>query len=162
TGNSLGLQPKSARKFIEEELDVWQKQGVDGHLDAPERPWMFYHKFSKDILAELTGAHPAEVVSMNNLTSNPHLMLGSFFRPEGKRTKILIEADAFPSDHYVVESQLKYHGLSYPENLLELKVREGEYTLRTEDILSTIKEHGDEIALVLLGGVQYYTGQLFN
>ena len=162
TGNSLGLQPVSTRKFIEEELKVWETQGVEGHFAAPKRPWMYYHKFTKDILAELTGARPAEVVSMNNLTTNLHLMMASFYQPEGKRTKILIEGEAFPSDHYAVESQIKFHQLEYPANLIELKAREGEYTIRTEDIISTIKEHGEEIALVLLGGVQYYTGQLFN
>lgn len=162
TGNSLGLQPKSTKKFIEEELETWATKGVEGHFDAPSRSWMYYHKFSKEALAQLTGAKPSEVVSMNNLSSNLHLMMVSFYRPEGKRTKIMVEADAFPSDHYAVESQIRYHGLSYPENLIELKARPGEATLRTEDIIAKIQEYSEEIALVLLGGVQYYTGQLFN
>jgi kynureninase len=162
TGNSLGLQPKSTRNYIEEELEVWAKQAVEGHFSAPERPWMHYHKLSKESLAKLTGAQPAEVVSMNNLTSNLHLMFVSFYKPKGKRTKILIEADVFPSDHYAVESQIKYHGLSVENNLIELKPREGEFTLRTDDIINLIEENAEELALVLLGGVQYYTGQLFN
>lgn len=162
TGNSLGLQPKETRRFVEEELNVWEKQGVEGHFDAPERPWMHYHKFSKPALAMLTGAKESEVVSMNNLTSNLHLMMVSFYRPNGKRTKILIEEDAFPSDHYVVESQIKYHGLSFTENVISMKARTGEYILRTEDIISTIKENADSLALILLPGVQYYTGQFFE
>ena len=162
TGNSLGLQPKSAKKFIDEELDVWSRKGVEGHFDATKRPWMYYHKFSKQALANLTGSKPSEVVSMNNLSTNLHLMMVSFYRPEGKRTKIMVEADAFPSDHYAVESQIRYHKLIYRQNLIELKPRMGEVTLRTEDILEKIEEHANELALVLLGGVQYYTGQFFK
>ncbi|MGK7390585.1 MAG: kynureninase [Candidatus Cyclobacteriaceae bacterium M2_1C_046] len=162
TGNSLGLQPKSAKRFIEKELKVWAEKGVEGHFDAPDRPWMYYHKFSKDILAKLTGAKTSEVVSMNNLTTNLHLMMASFYQPDGKRSKIMVEADAFPSDHYAVESQIRYHGLDYPENLIQLTPRPGEVTLRTEDIIAKIQEHGEELALVLLGGIQYYTGQFFK
>ncbi len=162
TGNSLGLQPKSTKKYIEEELSDWAKYGVEGHFDVAQRPWFHYHKFSKKALAHLFGAKELEVVSMNNLTGNLHLMMVSFFRPEGKRNKIMIESGAFPSDYYAVESQLRFHGLNPEEHQIELKPRAGEYTLRTEDIISSIEEHAEELALVMLPGVQYYTGQYFD
>lgn len=160
-GNSLGLQPRSTRKFILEELEDWNDLGVEGHVHS-RRPWVRYHHFAKKSLARLVGAKPSEVVAMNQLTVNLHLMLVTFFRPEGKRRKILTEAGAFSSDQYAFESQLKYHGLSPDDCLIELNPRKGEYTLRTEDILEAIKEHSGEIALVIFGGVQYYTGQFFN
>jgi len=162
TGNSLGLQPKSVSQFINEELEDWANLGVEGHFHAKKRPWFHYHKFSKKVLGGILGAKPLEVVSMNNLTSNLHLMMVSFFRPTNKRYKIMIEKGAFPSDQYAVESQIKFHGLDYEKSLIEVAPREGEYTLRTEDIISQIKEHGDSLALVLFSGVQYYTGQLFD
>ncbi|QNL21403.1 kynureninase [Hyphobacterium sp. CCMP332] len=162
TGNSLGLQPKSTKKYIEEELSDWAEHGVEGHFDVSKRPWFHYHKFSKKALANLFGAKELEVVSMNNLTGNLHLMMVSFFRPEGKRNKIMIESGAFPSDYYAVESQLRFHGLNPEEHQIELKPRSGEYTLRTEDIIASIEKHADELALVMFPGVQYYTGQYFD
>tara|TARA_R110000796_G_scaffold252584_1_gene388209 strand:- start:102703 stop:103971 length:1269 start_codon:yes stop_codon:yes gene_type:complete len=162
TGNSLGLQPKTARTYIEEEMKGWETLGVEGHFASSKRPWMEYHKFSKDALARIVGAKPIEVVSMNNLSVNLHLLMVSFFKPTKTRYKIICEAGAFPSDQYMFETQLKFHGLNPDEALIELKPRTGEHTLRNEDILSKIAEVGDELALVLLGGIQYYTGQLFD
>jgi kynureninase len=161
TGNSLGLQPKLTRQYLLEELEDWAKLGVEGHVHA-SRPWLYYHKFSKKALARLTGAKPVEVVAMNQLTVNLHLLLTSFFRPGGKRYKILTEAGAFSSDQYAFESQLKLHHLNPAEALIEIKPRPGEWTLRTEDIVKSIHQHADELALVIFGAVQYYTGQFFN
>lgn len=161
TGNSLGLQPRSAKKFIAEELDDWAALGVEGHEHA-RRPWMHYHKFSKKALARIVGALPTEVVAMNQLTVNLHLMMVSFYRPTPQRYKILTEAGAFSSDQYAFESQLRFHGFDPAQALVELKPREHEFTLRTEDILQAIEAHGQELALVILGGVQYYTGQFFE
>ena len=162
TGNSLGLQPKTARAYIEDEMKGWETLGVEGHFASSKRPWMEYHKFSKDVLARIVGAKPIEVVSMNNLSVNLHLLMVSFFKPTKTRYKVICEAGAFPSDQYMFETQLKFHGLNPDEALIELKPRTGEHTLRAEDILSKIAEVGDELALVLIGGVQYYTGQLFD
>lgn len=161
TGNSLGLQPRSTRRFLNEELDDWATLGVEGHLHS-RRPWLYYHKFSKKTLAAVTGAKPREVVAMNQLTVNLHLMLVSFFRPTPQRFKILTEAGAFSSDQYAFESQLKFHGLDSEKSLIELRPREDEFVLRTEDIVKAIEEHSDELALVIFGGVQYYTGQFFD
>ncbi len=161
TGNSLGLQPKSARKYIELEMSKWEKRGVEGHFNIHEQ-WYDYHKMLRKPLADLVGADALEVVAMNTLTVNLHLLMASFFRPEGKRSKILMEAAAFPSDQYVAESQSSFHGLNPQENVIEFLPREGELTLRTEDMIAKIKEVGDELALVLLGGVNYYTGQFFD
>ena len=162
TGNSLGLQPKTARTYIEEEMKGWETLGVEGHFASSKRPWMEYHKFSKDALSRIVGAKPIEVVSMNNLSVNLHLLMVSFFKPTKTRYKVICEAGAFPSDQYMFETQLKFHGLNPDEALIELKPRTGEHTLRDEDILSKIAEVGDELALVLIGGIQYYTGQLFD
>ncbi len=162
TGNSLGLQPKTARSFIEEELKGWETLGVEGHFASNRRPWAEYHKFSKEAISRIVGAKPLEVVSMNNLTVNLHLLMVSFFKPTSTRYKIICEAGAFPSDQYMFETQLKFHNLNPDKALIELKPRAGEHTLRTEDILSKIEETGDELALVLIGGVQYYTGQFFD
>jgi len=162
TGNSLGLQPKTARTYIEEEMKGWETLGVEGHFASNKRPWMEYHKFSKDALARIVGAKPIEVVSMNNLSVNLHLLMVSFFKPTKTRYKIICEAGAFPSDQYMFETQLKFHGLNPDEALIELKPRTGENTLHNADILSKIAEVDDELALVLIGGVQYYTGQLFD
>jgi len=162
TGNSLGLQPKTARTFIEEEMKGWETLGVEGHFASSKRPWMEYHKFSKDALSRIVGAKPIEVVSMNNLSVNLHLLMVTFFKPTKTRYKIICEAGAFPSDQYMFETQLKFHGLNPDEALIELKPRKSENTLRGDDILSKIAEVGDELALVLIGGVQYYTGQLFD
>jgi kynureninase len=161
TGNSLGLQPKSVKGQIAAELEDWAKLGVEGHVHA-RRPWVEYHKQSKKILAKITGAKPSEVVAMNHLTINLHLLMVSFYRPGGKRLKILTEAGAFSSDQYVFESQIRYHGLDPGEALLELKPREGESCLRTADILAAIEKNADELALVFFGAVQYYTGQFFD
>jgi kynureninase len=160
-GNSLGLQPRITKKYVTEELNDWATLGVEGHLHA-RRPWVYYHRFAKKALAKIVGAKPSEVVAMNQLTVNLHLMMISFFRPEGQRYKIITEAGAFSSDQYAFESQLKFHRIDPAKALIELKPREGEYTLRTEDILLAIEEHASELALVILGGVQYYTGQFFN
>ena len=161
TGNSLGAMPKSARTYIETELNDWAEMGVEGHFEAV-RPWKPYHHFLKEKAARVVGALPSEVVVMNNLTSNLHFMMVSFFRPEGKRTKIVCEGGAFPSDQYALESQLKFHGLDPEKDLIELFPRSDEHTLRTEDILATLEQHRDEIALVMMGGVNYYTGQFFD
>lgn len=162
TGNSLGLQPKTTHTYITEELNGWATLGVDGHFHSNKRPWFYYHKFSKEALAEIVGAKPLEVVSMNNLTSNLHLMMVSFYRPTASRYKIMIEAGAFPSDQYAVESQLKFHGFDYEEALIEVSPRPGEATLHPEDIITAIKAHSDSLALVLFSGVQYFTGQFFD
>jgi len=160
-GNSLGLQPKDTKKFVNEELEDWGNLAVEGHFDG-RRPWMHYHKFSKKALAKIVGAKPAEVVAMNQLTVNLHLMMVSFYRPSKERFKIIIEAGAFSSDQYAVESQLKFHQLNPDVALVELKPRPGDHTLRIDDILQSIHDHGDQLALVLLSGVQYYTGQFFD
>jgi len=159
TGNSLGLQPKTTREYIEAELDDWARLGVEGHLHAAH-PWLPYHEFLTEKMARVVGALPIETVVMNSLTVNLHLMLVSFYRPQGKRRKIIIEKGAFPSDRYAVESQLKFHSVA--DGLIELAPREGETTLRTDDILDAIESVGDELALVMLGGVNYYTGQAFD
>lgn len=161
TGNSLGLQPKSTKKFIEEELNDWATLGVEGHLHS-RRPWLYYHKFTKKGLAALTGAAPTEVVAMNQLTVNLHLMLVSFYRPNASRFKIITEAGAFSSDQYAFESQVKLHGLNPDDTIIELKPRACEYTLRTADIVKSIEENADQLALVIFGGVQYYSGQFFD
>ncbi len=161
TGNSLGLQPKSTKKFINEELNDWAQLGVEGHFHS-KRPWLHYHKFSKKSLAQLVGAKPTEVVAMNQLTANLHLMMTSFYRPTKTRFKILTEAGAFSSDQYAVESQVKFHGLDPNNAIIELSPRKGEFTLRTDDILRAIVENKNELALILFGAVQYYTGQFFD
>lgn len=161
TGNSLGLQPKSAKKFIDQELTDWAKLGVEGHFHA-KRPWLYYHKFTKKALAKIVGAKPSEVVAMNQLTVNLHLMMVSFYKPTAKRYKLIVEAGAFPSDQYAFESQVKFHGLNPEDAIIELTPRDGETIIRTEDIVATINQHGDTVALVLIGAVQYYTGQFFD
>ena len=160
TGNSLGLQPKNAKNYILEELEDWQKYGVEGHF-LSRRPWYSYHENLTDMMAEIVGAKPLEVVVTHSLTTNLHLLMVSFFRPEGKRTKIICEEKAFPSDQYAIESQLNFHGLGV-ENLIEIAPRKGELLIREEDIIAKINEIGDELALVMIGGVNYYTGQLFD
>ncbi|TNF48276.1 MAG: kynureninase [Bacteroidetes bacterium] len=161
TGNSLGLQPKRTAEYISRELNDWAKYGVEGHFLA-ERPWFAYHENLTGHVAEIVGAKPVEVVVTHSLTTNLHLLMVSFYRPEGKRKKILCEAKAFPSDQYALESQVKFHGLNVSEDLVEVWPREGEHLIREEDILSKIEELGDELALVMIGGVNYYTGQLFD
>lgn len=160
-GNSLGLQPKKTSEYLNYELSQWQKLGVKGHFSG-DFPWMPYHEFLAEESAKLVGAKPSEVVSMNSLTANLHFMMVSFYQPTGKRNKILIEEHAFPSDHYAVESQIKFHGLDPKDSMLLVKPRDGEETIRTEDILELIQSQGDEIALIMLPGVQYYTGEVFD
>ncbi len=160
-GNSLGLEPKSAKTYIQEELQDWATLGVEGHLHG-RRPWLYYHHFTKKPLAQLVGAKPSEVVAMNHLTVNLHLMLSTFYRPTSKRFKIITEAGAFSSDQYAVESQIRLHDLDPRSTLVEVAPRPGEHTLRTEDILATIQEHSSQLSLVLFAGVQYYSGQFFD
>lgn len=159
-GNSLGLQPKSTRKILREEIDDWAQQGVEGHFHA-RRPWFPYHELLTEKLARLCGAKPTEVVAMNSLTVNLHLLMVSFYRPTPERFKILIEQSAFPSDDYAAQSQLRFHGFRPEEGLIRLGPHEGEVALRDEDILSVIDREGDQLALILLPGVQYLTGQVF-
>jgi kynureninase len=161
TGNSLGLQPKSVRALIEQELKDWETLGVEGHFHA-KNPWMPYHEFVTGQMAKIVGARAVEVVAMNSLTVNLHLLMVSFYRPTRARHKIVIESGAFPSDQYAVQSQIKFHGFTPENSLIELAPRVGETLLRAEDIEKTLVENGDEIALILLGGVNYYTGQAYD
>ena len=161
TGNSLGLQPKTVRAYIEQELKDWETLGVEGHFHA-KNPWMPYHEFLTEQMANIIGAKPIETVVMNSLTVNLHLLMVSFYCPTSERHKIVIEAGAFPSDQYAVASQIKFHGFDIQNSLIELKPREGETCLRTGDIEQTILENGASVALILLGGVNYYTGQAFD
>lgn len=160
-GNSLGLQPRKASLYIQEELEDWANLGVEGHFKA-RRPWFNYHELLSGTLANLCGAQPAEVVAMNQLTVNLHLLMVSFYRPEGKKCKIICEAKAFPSDQYAMQSQVAFHGYSPEKCIIEVKPREGEHQIAHEDILVAIDQHRDELALVLFSGVNYYTGQVFN
>ncbi|MBC8323888.1 MAG: kynureninase [Candidatus Marinimicrobia bacterium] len=157
-GNSLGLMPKTSKAAVNEELDVWKKLGVTGQHDR----WEAYHEHLTESTARLVGAKPSEVVVMNALTVNLHVLLVSFYQPTPKRNKIVIEKGAFPSDQYAVESQIRFHGFDPKDALIELTPREGEKCLRTDDILITLKENGDSIATILIGGVNYYTGQAFE
>ena len=157
-GNSLGLMSKTTTEMVNKELEVWANKGVIGQHTY----WEPYHEHLSKSTARLVGAKPSEVVVMNALTVNLHLLLISFYQPTGNRNKIVIEKGAFPSDQYAVESQIKLHGLNPKDILLELSPREGEKALHTEDILETLKEHGDSIATILIGGVNYYTGQAFD
>ncbi len=160
-GHSLGLQPKTARAYLEQELHDWAQLGVEGHFHATN-PWMPYHRKVTQQTAALVGAQPDEVVVMNSLTVNLHLMMVSFYRPTTKRHKILIERGAFPSDQYAVHSQIRFHGFDPASSLLELTPRDGETCMRDEDIESLIDREGDSIALIMLGGVNYATGQAFD
>jgi kynureninase len=160
-GNSLGLQPKTVREYVEQELLDWQKMGVEGHMHA-KNPWLRYHEFLTSQTASLVGAEPDEVVNMNSLTVNLHLMMVSFFRPTKERYKILIESNAFPSDHYAVQSQIRFHGFDPKDALVEMTPRDGETTIRTEDIESYLEREGSKVALVMFSGVNYYTGQAFE
>jgi kynureninase len=161
TGNSLGLQPKTTGNYIEQELKDWATLGVEGHFHA-KNPWLPYHEIVAEQMAEIVGAKPVETVVMNSLTVNLHLLMVSFYRPTPERNKIVIEAGAFPSDQYAVQSQIKFHNFEIENSLIELKPRIGEALLRTEDIEKTIHENGDSIALIMLGGVNYYTGQKYD
>ncbi len=161
TGNSLGLQPKTTQDSVLNELEDWANFGVEGHFHG-RKPWFSYHENFPALLQPLTGALPEELIVMNQLTVNLHLLMTSFYRPDKQRFKIICEAKAFPSDQYAMESQVRLHGLNPDDAIVELTPREGEHTIRTEDIIDTIKQHGDQTALVLLGGVNYYTGQVFD
>jgi kynureninase len=161
SGHSLGLQPKTAAAYVEEELKEWARLGVEGHFQA-KNPWMPYHRLLAEQTAELVGAEPREVVVMNSLTVNLHLMMVSFYRPTRERHKIVVERGAFPSDQYAVKSQIRFHGLDPATSLIELTPRADEACLRDEDIEELIEREGDTIALILLGGVNYQTGQAFD
>jgi kynureninase len=160
-GNSLGLQPKTARNYIEKEIKNWEEHGVEGHFKSDD-PWFNYHEVLKETSARIVGALPSEVVMMNTLTVNLHLLMVSFYRPTKEKFKIICEAGAFPSDQYALESQVKFHGFSPEDAIIELKPRDGENLLRTEDIIKVLDEQKDQLALVLIGGVNYYTGQLYD
>ncbi len=160
-GNSLGLQPKKVKEYIDDELVDWAQMGVEGHFSA-RHPWLPYHENLTDMTARLVGAKPIEVVVMNTLTVNLHLMMVSFYRPTQKRYKILVEKNAFPSDQYAVASQAKFHGFNPAGAVVELAPRASEMTMRTEDIVELIEREGDSIALVMLGNVNYLTGQAFD
>jgi kynureninase len=160
-GHSLGLQPKNVSSYLEQELRDWAQLGVEGHFHA-RSPWVPYHRMLAQQTAELIGAEASEVVVMNSLTVNLHLMMASFYRPTTERHKILIERGAFPSDQYAVASQIRFHGFDLGSSLLELAPRDGESYVRDEDVESLIDREGDSIALIMLGGVNYATGQVFD
>lgn len=161
TGNSLGLQPKTVKEYINQELDDWAQFGVEGHFQA-RHPWLSYHELFPKTLSKIVGCQPDEVVAMNQLTVNLHLLMVSFYRPTKQRYKIICEAKAFPSDQYAFESQVRFHNLEPDDAIIEIKPREGEHNIRHEDIISAIETNADSLALVLFGGVNYYTGQLFD
>lgn len=161
TGNSLGLQPKRARKYVDEVMSDWANLAVEGHFYA-DKPWWDYHERFCQPLSEIVGAKPSEVGVMNTLTVNLHLLMVTFYRPTPKKFKIICEEKAFPSDQYMFQSQVMFHGFDPKQAIVEVKRREGEHNIRTEDVISKIHEVGDELALVLIGGVNYYTGQVFD
>ena len=161
TGNSLGLQPKTARRWVESVLTDWETLAVEGHFNG-RHPWMTYHEEVSAKMAAVVGAKPLETVAMNLLSVNLHLLLVSFYRPTTERCKIVMEAGAFPSDQYAVKSQIKFHGFDVENSLIEIEPRDGETTLRTEDIIETLEKYADSIALVMLGGINYYSGQFFD
>jgi len=161
TGNSLGLQPKTTQDYVLNELEDWANYGVEGHFHA-RNPWVSYHEMFAPLLAEIVGALPEETVAMNQLTVNLHLLMTSFYRPTKERFKIICEAKAFPSDQYAFASQVLIHGLDPSTTIIEVSPKAGEHTIQTADILAAIKEHGNETALVLFSGVNYYSGQVFD
>ena len=161
TGNSLGLQPKSAKKFVDEVMTDWAELAVEGHFYA-EKPWWDYHERFANPLSKVVGALPSEVTVMNTLTVNLHLLMVSFYNPTPHKYKIICEEKAFPSDQYMFQSQVKFHGFDPKDAIVEIKRREGEANIRLEDVLAKIDEVGNELALVLIGGVNYYTGQVFD
>jgi kynureninase len=160
-GNSLGLQPKAARALVEQELDAWARLGVEGHF-KPEAPWYSYHELFRESGARLVGAESGEVVMMNSLTVNLHLMMATFYRPTGQRTRILIDEPAFPSDLYAISSQIEHHRLDPAEHLLTVRPRPGEHLLREEDVEAALAQRGQEVALVLLNAVNFLTGQFLD
>lgn len=161
TGNSLGLQPKTAKKFVDDVMQDWAELGVEGHFYA-EKSWWDYHERLAVPMATLLGAKTKEVCVMNTLTVNLHFLMASFYRPTAKRFKIICEEKAFPSDQYMLTSQVKFHGYDPKDTIVEVKKRDGEHFWRTEDVVAKINEVGDELALVLIGGVNYYNGQVFD
>jgi kynureninase len=161
TGNSLGLQPKRAKTYVDEVMNDWANLAVEGHFYA-NKPWWDYHERFANPLSKLVGALPSEVTVMNTLTVNLHLLMVSFYRPTATRYKIICEEKAFPSDQYLFQSQVNFHGYAAEDAIVEVKRREGEHNIRLEDVLTKINEVGDELALVLIGGVNYYTGQVFD
>ena len=161
TGNSLGLQPKRTKSYVDEVMDDWANLAVEGHFYA-NKPWWDYHERFANPLSKIVGALPSEITVMNTLTVNLHLLMVSFYRPKAKRYKILCEAKAFPSDQYMIQSQVQFHGYQPNDAIVEIQRRDGEHNIRLEDVLSKIEEVGEELALVLIGGVNYYTGQVFD
>ena len=161
TGNSLGLQPKRTKSYVDEVMNDWANLAVEGHFYA-NKPWWDYHERFANPLSKIVGALPSEVTVMNTLTVNLHLLMVSFYRPTAKRYKILCEAKAFPSDQYMIQSQVQFHGYQPDDAIIEIQRRDGEHNIRLEDVLSKIEEVGDALALVLIGGVNYYTGQVFD
>ena len=161
TGNSLGLQPKKAKSYVDEVMNDWANLAVEGHFYA-NNPWWDYHERFAEPLSKIVGAKPTEVTVMNTLTINLHLLMVSFYRPTKTRYKIICEEKAFPSDQYMFQSQVGFHGYKPEEAIVEIKRREGEHNIRLEDILNKIEDVGEELALVLFGGVNYYTGQVFD
>jgi len=161
TGNSLGLQPKRTKKYVDDIMNDWSNMAVEGHFYA-EKPWWDYHERFANPLSKLVGAKPSEVTVMNTLTVNLHLLMVSFYRPTKTRYKIICEEKAFPSDQYMFQTQVNFHGYKADDAIVEIKRREGEHNIRLEDIIAKINEVGDELALVLIGGVNYYTGQVFD
>lgn len=160
-GNSLGLQAKITESFIKQELDDWKTLGVEGHFHA-QNPWLPYHEFLSESYSKIVGSKKSEVIAMNTLSVNLHLMMVSFYRPNETKNKIIIEGDAFPSDIYAVESHMKHHGIDPSESLIKLRPREGEVIIRLEDIINVIEQNSESVSLIMLGGVNYYTGQLFD
>lgn len=161
TGNSLGLQPTRTKAYVDEVMDDWANLAVEGHFQA-EKPWWDYHERFATPLSKIVGCLPSEVSVMNTLTVNLHLLMVSFYRPTASRYKIICEEKAFPSDQYMFQSQVDFHGYAVEDAIVEIKRREGEHNIRLEDVLAKIEEVGDELALVLIGGVNYYTGQVFD
>ncbi len=160
-GNSLGLQPELAAQFVREELDNWARHAVDGHLEA-DRPWLSYHRQATHGFAQLTGANPTEVVAMNTLTVNLHVLMASFYRPNASRYKIVVESEAFPSDRFVVASQLRMHGFDPDKDLIEWSPRDETSELHVDDLADLLERQNGSVALLLLPGVQYYTGQVLD
>jgi kynureninase len=160
-GHSLGLQPRAVRTLLEQELDAWERMGVDAHFKE-NNPWYGYHELFRDRGARLVGARPGEVVMMNSLTINLHLMLATFYRPTARRFKILLDEPTFPSDRYAIQSQIRHHGFDPAEGLVTIGPRSGEHLIREEDIEGLIHERADEIAVVMLSGVNFFTGQWFD
>lgn len=160
-GNSLGLMPKDTQEYVSDVLDDWKDLAVEGHFNG-RNPWISYHQHLVSQMASVVGAMPSEIVLMNTLTVNLHLLMVSFYQPDKKRNKILYDFNPFPSDRYAIESQIRFHGYNPAEAMIELKPNQGDYLISSETILKTIQKHGDEIALILIGGINYYTGQLYD